>query len=1550
MMQTDTQWSFPSREESPSDHDGCGIGFVARISGEPCHTILSMALSALANQSHRGGVAADGETGDGSGVLTQIPRELFLSELERQGVKANAQDLAVGVFFLPQDHAQAQASCRIVEHILRNYALRVLGWRDVPTDDRVLGRIARASKPHIRQVMIGRSDDLSEESYERILFLARKDMEKIFLQRGLSTYIVSLSSRTIVYKGLLTGTHLRYFYCDLQDPLYVTALALYHQRYSTNTFPAWRRAQPFRMISHNGEINTLQGNRNWTRARLGKLHFPVIHTSRGNISAIISSIIDERGSDSAMLDNALEVLVMGGRDIRHAMALMIPEAWEHAPDIDPALRDFYQYHACLMEAWDGPAAIVFSDGHIVGSTLDRNGLRPARYCMTDDGLVVSGSEAGAVSLEEHRIIHRGRLGPGQMIAVDTRIGKFYTNREIKHELARRKPYGSWLRRHFTPLASLLSEHVPQSGTGVAAHLIPKLQIAFGYTSEELSVILKPMVRDGSEPIGAMGDSTPLAVLSRMQTGRPLFNYFKQRFAEVTNPPIDPIREAQVMSLDVRLGGRLDVLQETPEHAHLLHLTSPIITDRELAAIRANHDPLLRPATLPMLMPISGNINNILGEVNLRHAVERLCQEAERAACNGAVLLILSDRGVDEQHAPIPSLLAVSAVHHHLIRTEWRGRVSLIVESGEPREVHHIACLIGYGAKAINPYLALATARELAAESRDISPEQAERNLIGALEKGLLKIMSKMGISPLESYCGAQIFEIVGLDKSLVQQYFPSTPSPVGGIGFEKLGRDILERHRRAFAPLTPHDQLLEHPGFYKFRKDGEPHIYSPEIIRALHNAIFPQDPQNSEEYAGLDSYGNISERGYARYRVYADMVKNRPPTDIRDLLDMIPLGPPIPLDEVEPIEAILQRFSTAAMSHGAMSSEAHETLSIAMNRLGGMANSGEGGEAVERYSDERNSRIKQVASGRFGVTPTYLVNADELQIKIAQGSKPGEGGHLPGHKVTAEIARIRHTTPGVSLISPPPHHDIYSIEDLAQLIYDLKQINPTARVAVKLVSTIGVGTIAAGVAKGYADTILISGGTGGTGASPLSSIKHAGLPWEFGLSETQQVLVENELRGRVRLRVDGGLQTGRDVIIAAMLGADEYSFGTAAMVAEGCRMARVCHNNTCPVGIATQRPDLRAKFIGSPESVMAFFRYLAHEVREILASLGARSLDAVIGRADLLIQKTIDHPQANMLDLSPLLTIPTNLERLEIRHQGRSRNNPRPEETLNDRVLFESRGVLAGRGPIELSYSISNRDRTFGAKLAGAISKAFGPAGLPPKSICINLRGSAGQSFGAFNAPGMHLRLVGEANDYVGKGMAGGQIVIVPANQSPSYVWHENVIAGNTILYGATGGELFLAGRVGERFAVRNSGAIAVVEGVGDHGCEYMTGGIVVILGQTGNNFGAGMSGGIAYVFDDTQTLKIRHNPSMILLERLGPGAEDDRELKELIMRHYELTGSPRAKDILDRWSTTREQFWRVIPREIAAKQAESAITETIETESETLQPAERKPTRRVLV
>jgi glutamate synthase (ferredoxin) len=1513
------------------EHDACGIGFVAQINGQSSHTILAHALEALSNLEHRGAVADDAKTGDGAGVLTQLPYDLLLRELQRHGITADPQRLGLGMFFLPQGEAQAATASRIVEQALAAQHIPLLIWREVPVDPAALGERALSAMPLIRQVIVDRPAHLSAAAGDQALYLARRAMEAAFRAQGIVAYVPSLSYRTVIYKGLLLGSHLADFYADLRDPAYSTALAVYHQRYSTNTFPTWERAQPFRMLSHNGEINTVQGNANWMRAREGSLELPAALAAA---EVPVTPVLDTDASDSGMLDNALELLVIGGRDIRHAVAMLVPEAWEKIGDMSPALRAFYQYHACLMEPWDGPAALAFSDGVVVGSALDRNGLRPARYVVTDDGLVISGSEVGAVTVDEARIVHKGKLGPGQMIAVDTAAGRLYTDEEVKEQLAGRRPYEAWVGQHLQTLTAEGRTMQDDQSLHPAALILQPLQMAFGYTSEELSVVLKPMATTGQEPVGSMGDDTPAAVFSELELGRPLFHFFKQRFAEVTNPPIDSLREELVMSLGVGLGRRHNLLAETPEHAHLLQLRSPVLSNAQLAAVRANDDELLRAVTVSALFtPAAAETAN--GAI-LQAAVARLCAAAEAAVRAGAAILVISDHGLNAENAAIPALLAVAGVHHHLTRLGLRSRVSLLAETGEMREVHHLACLVGFGAEAINPYLALASVRHLAVERNAVKQkaagdapddtrvhvlaDEAERHFIKALEKGLLKIMSKMGISSLDSYCGAQIFEAVGLDQSFVDACFSGTPSRVGGIGYAKLEQDVFARHARAFA-TADNAVALPHPGFYKFKKGGEYHAFSPQVVHALHKAVQGPHALNG------DSHGpHVSAEGYAAYSAYAHLVNDRTPTEPRDLLEFMPAGQPIPIDEVEPIEAILTRFSTAAMSHGSTSSEAHETLSIAMNRLGAMANSGEGGEAPERYKDERNSRIKQVASGRFGVTPAYLANASELQIKMAQGAKPGEGGQLPGHKVNEEIARIRHTVPGVALISPPPHHDIYSIEDLAQLIYDLKQANPNARVSVKLVATAGVGTVAAGVAKGYADTILISGHAGGTGASPLSSIKNAGIPWEIGLAETQQTLMLNGIRERVRLRADGGLKTGRDVVMAALLGADEFSFGTAALVAEGCIMARACHNNTCPVGIATQRADLRAKFPGKPEMVMSFFRYLAQEVRNILAGLGLRSIDEAVGRTDLLRQRTTGHPGADLLDLTPVLGAAKLLEGNARRHGGELNRLP-VMANLNDQIMHDTRGALSARGPVELSYTVRNRDRSVGTRLAGTIGQIYGDKGLPAGTIAIRLQGSAGQSFGAFNAPGVSIQLTGEANDYVGKGMAGGLITLAPPAQA-RFAWHENVIAGNTLLYGATGGELYAAGQVGERFAVRNSGATAVVEGVGDHGCEYMTGGTVVILGPTGRNFGAGMTGGVAYVLDETTSLAQRYNDQLIELQPLS--ARDEAHLQALIRRHMELTGSPRAAEILACWDVYRQHFRTVLPREAVAK-IESATEGTEE-------------------
>jgi glutamate synthase (ferredoxin) len=1548
------------------EHDACGIGFVARLSGSPSHAILKSALAALANVAHRGGVSADGKSGDGAGVLTQIPRAFFRRELARLQLRYSVAEPAVGMLFLPRKREPQALARRIVEWGFAQYGLPLLGWRAVPVDPEALGAQAAESCPAIEQVFVGRPSrgGESNESFELSLYLARKAIEQRANADGITGFLIpSLSSRTIVYKGLLTAPMLGRFYPDLRDPLYKVALAVYHQRYSTNTFPTWERAQPFRMLSHNGEINTLGGNVAWMRARemawrrAGTMddRRPTTDNRLAERVASLGPIVDTRGSDSAMLDNVLELVVMGGRDIRHAIAMMVPEAWEGVRDIDPDLRKFYEYHACLMEPWDGPAALAFSDGQVVGLALDRNGLRPARYLLTSDGLVVCGSEAGSVALDEASIVRKGKLGPGQMIEVDLRTGEFLENDAIKKSLADAHPYDDWVRSSLvTGSGNLvaLTDDRPQT-TGDRSrqpsninHLpLEELQHAFGYTSEELNVIIRPMLEDGVEPVGSMGDDTPSAFIA--ERARPLYAYFKQRFAEVTNPPIDPLREQMVMSLSMYLGSKGDLLsgRQGPanEHARMLRIASPVLTDRQLAAILNQDDPAFRSAGLSALFA-PGAESEKEGATALRSALDRLRLEAEQAAEGGAHLLVISDREVCASRAAIPALLALGAVHDHLIERGLRRRVGLIVESGEPREVHHVACLLGMGAEAVNPYLAIATARHIAQERSEIrqrkatstaasarqheeadpiDPEQAERNYVHALEKGLLKVMSKMGIATMSAYCGAQVFEAIGLGEEVIESCFAGLPARLGGVGFEKLARDAARQHNNAFGVATP--PPLPNPGFYKYKKDGEYHAYSPPVVQAL---------QKSVKGAG----------DYEAYRAYSDLVQDRPPTELRDLLDFVPREP-VPLEEIEPVEAIVWRFSTAAMSLGSTSSEAHETIAIAMNRLGGLSNSGEGGEDPARFGGESNSPIKQVASARFGVTPAYLVSARELQIKMAQGSKPGEGGQLPAHKVSEEIARIRHATPGIELVSPPPHHDIYSIEDLAQLIYDLKQVKPGVDVSVKLVAEAGVGTVAAGVAKGGADIILISGHSGGTGASPLSSIKNAGVNWELGLAETQQTLVLNGLRGRIRLRTDGGLKTGRDVVMAAMLGADEYSFGTAALVAEGCLMARTCHSNNCPVGIATQRPELRAKFAGTPEQVMHFFLHLAQEVREILASLGVRSLGEITGRCDLLQQVKRGYPEADMFDLSAMIArvdrpgeAPSNAEWSE---SGMIPHSEFHIPHLNGRLLRDCKGAVEKMQKRELSYAISNRDRTVGATLAGTIAARYGNAGLPEGTVTVSLKGSAGQSFGAFLTSGLRFFLEGEANDYVCKGMAGGEVSVYPPARA-TYASHESAIMGNTVLYGATGGALYAAGRAGERFAVRNSGAVAVVEGVGDHGCEYMTGGVVAVLGQTGRNFAAGMTGGVAYVFDQAGTLGVRCNQDTVAL---GPLDTEDEEIVLLLLtRHLERTASRRADELILAWHTAREHFRRVQPRKMGAARLPHMLRGLRDEAIETLEDTEELP------
>ena len=1511
------------------ERDACGIGFVAHIEGRRSHKVLRMALEALCNHAHRGAVADDRKTGDGAGVLTQLPYEFFRRELGRMGIQAPPPgDLAVGQLFLfrhdPEDRARAR---QIIQEVCQELGLEVLTYRSVPVIESALGRRAAASRPWMEQVILRRTPDCCQagDALERILYLARKRMVHRAKAAGVQRlYVASLSSRTIVYKGLVLAQELEHFYPDLSDSDFKTAIAVFHQRYSTNTFPTWERAQPFRLICHNGEINTLQGNENWMRAREADLASPVW----GDAIHSLKPIIGSQGSDSGKLDNQLELLVRSGRDIRHALMMMIPEAWERMPEgeVSPERRAFYQYHSALMEPWDGPAAVTYTDGRLVGTILDRNGLRPARYVILDNGFVISSSEAGAVRYDEGRVIRKGRLGPGQIFCVDTQRGLVMGDEEITRIFATRQPYGKWIQQNLVTLDQLppLQAAGPESkaqppasdagssqpGTGPAQEKpakhrpdpgLVRRQLAFGFTSEELVVVLRPMVVDAKEPIGAMGDDTPPAAVSHLP--RPLFHYFKQRFAEVTNPPIDPLREEMVMSLRVLLGQRANLLAEQPEATRLIELKTPILTPEQMARLLAMTEPEFQSAVVDATWPLPSEAESAQAGEALRAGVERLCRQAEEAVRAGARILVLSDRAADAHTLPIPSLMAVGAVHHHLIRQGLRMNASLVVESGEPREVHHFATLIGYGANAVHPYLAFETIDEMVAEGRrlnHLNREQATRNFVRAVDKGLLKIMSKMGISTVDSYCGAQIFEAVGIGPELLESCFVGTPSLVGGVGFQSVAEDVLAWHRRAYPPQeSPRTLRLESWGYFKPRRGGEVHEWNPETVKQLQLAVRAPSP----------------EERVAAYRRYAALINDMRLAP-RHLLDFRSSRPPVPVEQVEPAERILRRFSTAAMSHGALSAEAHQVLAVAMNRLGGMSNSGEGGEAKDRYFTERASRIKQVASGRFGVTPEYLMSAEELQIKMAQGSKPGEGGQLPGHKVTVEIATLRHSTPGVALISPPPHHDIYSIEDLAQLIYDLKTVNPQAKVSVKLVAEMGVGTIAAGVAKGFADVILISGANGGTGASPLSSVKNAGLPWELGLAETHQVLLANGLRTRVTLRTDGGLATGRDVVMAAMLGADEFSFGTSAMIAEGCIMARVCHKNSCPVGVATQRPELRAKFDGTPEMVMHMMRHIAEDVRQILADLGFRSLDEVIGHPEML-EQVVHGREAGFMDLSPLLYVPdTGSARRNVLPRN---ERPAEEGHVGERIVEQVLASLRANpeAPVHLSHTIRNTERTVGAKLAGQLALRYGDAGLPEGQVSITFTGSAGQSFGAFGINGLHLTLIGEANDYVGKGMSGGEIVIRPPEEA-LFVPHRNVILGNTVLYGATGGRLFAAGRAGERFAVRNSGAVAVVEGVGDHGCEYMTGGTVVVLGETGRNFGAGMTGGQAFIYDIDERFQRRYNPELIAIRRLS-GGEEDQFLRSLIQAHFEKTGSIRAQSILEDWDTHRQLFWHVAPREKVA-------------------------------
>jgi glutamate synthase (NADPH/NADH) large chain/glutamate synthase (ferredoxin) len=1491
--------------DSKFEHDACGVAMVARLDNVPRHEVVSEGLLALENLEHRGAAGADASTGDGAGILIQMPDDFFREEA---GVELPpAGGYGVAMCFLPRDEdARAELKEKITA-IASDEGQRVLGWRDVPVDLGHVGGTADQSRPHVAQLFIGASDHLAadQDAFERKLYVIRRVCER---EVGDRIYIASLSSRTIVYKGMLTSYQVPGFFPELRDERVRSAMALVHSRFSTNTFPSWDLAHPFRLIAHNGEINTLRGNINWMRARESQLASELF----GDDLEKVTPVVRPDGSDSATFDNVLELLMMAGRSLPHAAMMMIPEAFRDREDLSDELKGFYAFHSCLIEPWDGPAAVCFTDGRVIGATLDRNGLRPGRWVETTDGLVILGSEIGLLDIAPERVKRLGRLQPGKLFLVDLEKHRIVEDEEVKREIATQAPYGEWFDNASVHFDDLPTAYVTMTGVQPT----PRRQAAFGYTQEDLRVLIAPMAATGGEPIGSMGNDSALPVLSDSRP--PLYSYFKQLFAQVTNPPVDPIREEVVMSLAVGVGAEQNLLTESERHAHQLVLDQPILMNQELETIRhVNHD-IFRADTLDITWDVAE------GTEGLERRLEILCEEAEEAIENGFNILILSDRRTGPRRVPIPALLAVGAVHHHLVKAGTRLRAGMVLESGEPREVHHMATLIGYGCSAINPYLMLDTVDELVAEGRipDIeSPERAQRNVVKAIGKGLLKTISKMGISTIQSYCGAQIFEAVGLDSELIDRYFIGTPSRIGGIGLEVIARETMERHNSAYPGHQ--DDLLPVGGLYYWRRDGEFHQWNPETIALVQHAVRGE--------------GGDAQTKYDEFAEQVNDTAVRKAT-LRGLFRLKESAEPLPLDEVEPASEIVKRFATGAMSLGSISRESHENLAIAMNRLGGKSNTGEGGEDPVRFErdqngDLRRSAIKQVASGRFGVTIHYLANADQLQIKMAQGAKPGEGGQLPGHKVDKYIGSVRHTTPGVSLISPPPHHDIYSIEDLKQLIYDLRCSNPEASVSVKLVAEVGVGTVAAGVAKANADHVLIAGHDGGTGASPLSSIQSAGIPWEIGLAETQQTLIRNDLRSRITVQTDGQLKTGRDVVIAALLGADEYGFSTAPLIASGCIMMRACHLNTCPVGIATQDPELRKRFEGQPEHVVNYFFFVAEEARKEMARMGVRTMDELIGRTDLLeTDDAVDHWKARGIDLSSLLAFPEGIPEDAPRHRTRPQE-PVLEDNLDWTLLEHAAGAIETREPVEFDMEVRNVHRCVGGIMSNRIANRHGAGGLPDDTIKVNLRGSAGQSFGGWLAPGVTFSLRGEVNDYVGKGLSGGVIAVSPPEGS-NFAAEENVIVGNTALYGATRGRAFFRGTAGERFAVRNSGAVAVVEGVGDHGCEYMTGGQVVVLGPTGRNFAAGMSGGLAYVDDADGTFRQRINPTMVdQIEQLTD--TDLFELRNLIEEHAERTGSTVARGIVDDWDNASRRFVKVFPtdykRVLSELEAEQAMVESPE-------------------
>ena len=1476
------------------EHDACGVGFIVHMKGQPSHSIVEQALTILLNLDHRGAVGAEPNTGDGAGILMQMPHKFMRKAASAVGIELpEAGHYGVGMIYSSPDAESRQQGRAAFEKVVVEEGQTVLGWRDVPTDNSTLGDTAKGSEPFMQQVFIARGEGVNDDlAFERKLYVIRKRSHNAIHPTGVDPYWypASLSCRTIVYKGMLMPVQVGEYYPDLSDADMESALGLVHSRFSTNTFPSWERAHPYRYVAHNGEINTLRGNVNWMHARQSLFESALF----GDDLARIQPIVNINGSDSGIFDNTLELMTLAGRSLPHAVMMMIPEPWAAHESMSDEKKAFYEYHSCLMEPWDGPASIAFTDGTMMGAVLDRNGLRPSRYYVTKDDLVIMASEAGVLPIEPERIAKKGRLEPGRMFLVNMEEGRIVADEEIKHGIAAAEPYRTWLTEHLVDLADVPSADSATAADDASPPLVQQQQ-AFGYTFEELRLLVTPMAQNGVEAIGAMGTDTPLPVLSNKS--KLLYNYFQQLFAQVTNPPIDSIREAIITSAVTTIGSERNLLKPEPESCRLIRLQTPLISNEELAKLKDVSLDGFSAKTLPILFDPSG------GAAGLESAIEAVCKQADAAIASGTNLLILSDRGISQTQAAIPALLAVAGLHHHLIRNGSRTRVGIVLESGEPREVHHFAVLLGYGCGAINPYMAFDSIAGMLEDGslRGVEYAKACKNYIKSVTKGVIKIGSKIGISTIQSYRGAQIFEAIGLHSSLIDKYFTWTASRIEGADIEAIAQEAISRHQHAFPDRDAvKDETLDVGGEYQWRKEGEAHLFSPRTIHLLQQATKEGNYELYKQYAA-----EVNEQGKQFFR-------------LRDLLEFKDRES-IPLDEVEPIEAIMSRFKTGAMSYGSISKETHEALAIAMNRIGGKSNTGEGGEDPERYTwtndqgDSKNSAIKQVASGRFGVTSLYLSQAREIQIKMAQGAKPGEGGQLPGRKVYPWIAKVRHSTPGVGLISPPPHHDIYSIEDLAELIHDLKNANRDARISVKLVSEVGVGTIAAGVAKAHADVVLVSGFDGGTGASPQTSIKHAGLPWELGIAETHQTLVLNNLRSRIAVEADGQMKTGRDIAIATLLGAEEYGFSTAPLVTLGCIMMRVCHKNTCPVGVATQDPKLRKNFMGDPEYAANFMRFIAQEMREIMAELGFRTVNEMVGRTDALEpKKAVDHWKAKGIDLSKILYQPEAGPEI-----GRYCQIPQDhglEKSLDMTQLLEiCKPAIENGEKVQAKLPICNVNRVVGTILGNEITKRHWE-GLPEDTVQLHFQGSAGQSFGAFVPKGVTMQLEGDANDYFGKGLSGGKLVLYP-DQRSTFVPEENIIAGNVAFYGATGGEAYIRGIVGERFCVRNSGVHAVVEAIGDHGCEYMTGGKVVILNGTGRNFAAGMSGGVAYVLDDSGDFPSRCNREMVDLESLED-AEEIRDLKAMIERHRELTGSDRAQHILSNWDQSVSQFVKVMPRD----------------------------------